>query len=91
MGNEEEQTKDELREIEPRVAILLRQTHHRKDSWQAIRLQIYHGRFQLHKIYEVRFEEAGQFVYEAKSKNLNVFRKVVDAGTQVQYSRAIYS
>lgn len=38
MGHSQKQTKNELREAQPRPALLLRQEHHPQDRWKAIRL-----------------------------------------------------
>lgn len=38
LGKEEEQAEDELREVESRPALLLRQEHHPQDFWEALRL-----------------------------------------------------
>lgn len=38
MGRPQEQTKDELREAEPRSALLLRQEHHPQDIREEVRL-----------------------------------------------------
>ena len=40
MGQQEEQTKDELREVIKGSKILLRQKHHPEDGGQALRLQV---------------------------------------------------
>ncbi len=40
MGTAEEQTKDELREAVPWLALLLRQAHNPQDCWQALRVPI---------------------------------------------------
>ena len=40
MGYEEEQAQDELREAQPRLALLLRQEHHPQDGGQALRVQV---------------------------------------------------
>lgn len=40
MGSVQEQTQNELREAEPRPALLLPQEHHPQNRWQAIRLPL---------------------------------------------------
>ena len=40
VGPQEEQAQDELREAEPRPALLLRQEHHPQDGGQALRLPL---------------------------------------------------